>query len=119
MRALARLVISAVAIFAISTLHIVPGFHVRGFAAAAVAAVLLAVVNVLIRPIVLLFTLPINIVTLGLFTLVINGLMLGLVSALVAGFSVAGLGSAILGALAVSIVTWILNKVFDVGKEND
>ncbi len=71
------------------------------------AGLLLGVVNAIVRPILVFFTFPITILTLGLFLLVINGLMLGLVSLLPIGFHVHGLGSAILGALVVGLTSWV------------
>lgn len=86
---------------------IVPGVQIVGSGSVILAAILLAVVNAIIRPIAILLTLPITILTLGLFLLVINAAMFGLVAALLDNFSVAGLGSAILGAMIVSITSMI------------
>ena len=72
-----------------------------------VAALLLGVVNAFVRPLVVLLTFPITLVTLGLFLWVINAAMLGLVAALLDGFTLAGFGSALAGALVVSITSWI------------
>ena len=72
-----------------------------------VAAVLLGVVNAIVRPIVLVLTLPISVVTLGLFVLVINAAMLGIVAALLPGFDIAGFGDAFWGALIVSLSGWV------------
>ena len=76
---------------------------------AILAAGILGVVNAVIRPVVLVLTLPINLLSLGLFTLVINAAMLRLVSLLVPGFVLEGFGSAFFGALMVSFVSWLLN----------
>ena len=73
------------------------------------AAVLLALVNAYLRPLVILLTLPLNILTLGLFTLVINALMLELVSWLLPGFHVVGFWTAVGGALVIGIVSTLLN----------
>lgn len=73
------------------------------------AAGILSVVNAVIRPIVLILTLPINLLTLGLFTLVINAAMLQLVSTLVSGLVIDDFGSAFFGAIIISVVSWILN----------
>jgi putative membrane protein len=75
------------------------------------AALILGLVNAFIRPIVVLLTLPVTIVTLGLFLLVINGLMLMLVAALLKGFNVNGLWSAILGSVVVSVVVWVGSRL--------
>jgi putative membrane protein len=74
-----------------------------------IAALVLALVNTYLRPIVVILTLPINILTLGLFTLVINGLMLALVSWLIPAFHVEGFWTAVGGALVISIVSCLLN----------
>jgi putative membrane protein len=74
-----------------------------------VAALLLGLVNVTLRPILLLLTLPLTVLTLGLFALVINGAMLALVASVVKGVHVAGFGSAILGAVIISLVGGLLS----------
>lgn len=86
---------------------IVPGLDIRGVGTLLGAAVLLGIVNAIVRPIVVILTLPVTILTLGLFLLVINAAMLGLVAAFFDGFHVAGFGSAVLGAIVVSITGWI------------
>jgi putative membrane protein len=88
--------------------HFVPGVHVSSGAALLVAALVLGFVNAIIRPILVLLTLPITIITLGIFYLVINGLAFGIAAALVPGFTVASLGSAIMGALVVGIISWVV-----------
>lgn len=104
-----RLIINMVAILVIA--YLFPGLiRVDGFWAALVSAFLLGVVNAVLRPILVFFTLPVTILTLGLFLLVINGLMLWLVSALVRGFYVDGLWGAVLGSILISIVSWILSR---------
>jgi putative membrane protein len=104
-----RLIINMVAILIIS--YLFPGLiWVDSFWAALVTAFLLGVVNAIIRPILVLLTLPLTLVTLGLFLVVINGLMLWLVSALVRGFHVSGFWGAVLGSILISIVSWILSR---------
>ncbi|MBI2002214.1 MAG: phage holin family protein [candidate division NC10 bacterium] len=92
--------------------QVLPGIQVDGLWAASVAALLLGLVNVTLRPILLLLTLPLTVVTLGLFALVVNGAMLALVASVVKGVHVAGFGSAVLGAILISLVgsllTWLL-----------
>ena len=92
--------------------QVLPGIQVDGLWPAAVAALLLGLVNVTLRPILLLLTLPLTVLTLGLFALVVNGMMLALVASLVKGVHVAGFGSAIVGAVVISLVgsvlTWVL-----------
>ena len=84
--------------------------RVEGMWAALVAAFLLGIVNAILRPILVFFTLPITVLTFGLFLLVINGLMLWLVSAIVRGFHVNGFWGAVLGSILISIVSWILSR---------
>lgn len=92
--------------------YIVPGFHVDNFLTALLVALVLGLANALIRPILVILTLPITILTLGLFLLVINGLLLMLVDALVKGFSLDGFGTAVLGSIVLAIIGWLLNLVF-------
>ncbi len=91
--------------------YLVPGIMVASFYTALIVAVLLAVVNVIIKPILILLTLPLTILTLGLFTFVINALLFWFVGSVVKGFSVDGFIAAFLGALLVSIVSFIGNKI--------
>jgi putative membrane protein len=88
--------------------YIVPGIHVQDLMAAIVAALVLGLVNAVIRPILVLLTLPVTVLTLGLFILVINGLMFQLAAWVVPGFEVAGFWWAVLGALVFSIITFFL-----------
>jgi putative membrane protein len=96
---------------------IVPGIHADGVFATMIAALVLGILNAIVRPILLVLTLPINLLTLGLFTFVVNGIMLLLTGSIVKGFTVDGLGAAILGALVLSIVSFLLNVfVSDAGR---
>jgi len=88
------------------TASIVPGVTVSSYGVLALAALVLGLVNALVRPVILILTLPLTILTLGLFYLVVNGLAFGLAAALVPGFAVASFGAAVLGALVVSVVSW-------------
>lgn len=88
--------------------RIVPGIHVTSIAALIVAGLVLGLVNAFVRPVLVVLTLPITILTLGLFYLIVNGAAFGLAAALVPGFTVASLGSAVGGALVVGIVSWLL-----------
>lgn len=105
---LANLLIGGLAVMAGS--YIIPGVQVRGFVDAILAALLIGVVNALVRPILLLFTLPINILTLGLFTFVINALMIMLVSALLPGFNVNGFLPALLLSIVLALITSVLSQ---------
>ncbi len=104
-----RLIINMIAILIIA--YLFPSLiWVDSFWAALVSAFILGIVNAVIKPVLIFFTLPLTILTLGIFLLVINGLMLWLVSALVRGFHVEGFWGAILGSILISIVSWILSR---------
>ncbi len=111
MSLLLRWLFSAMSLMLVA--YFVPGIAVVSFYSALWAALVLGLANALIRPILVILTLPINILTLGLFTLVINALLFWLASTVVKGFSVSGFWPAFWGALATSIVSGILNSVFN------
>src|SRR6266568_451833 len=100
-----RLVITGLGLWAAET--IVPGVHLDGWGNLVVAALLLGIVNAVIRPIILILTLPLTVLTLGLFILVVNGISLSLVAWVLPGFHVAGLGPAILGSIVVGLTSWV------------
>lgn len=112
MRWLAHIVIVGITLVIVS--WILPGFHVQSFGAAVIAALVLGIVNAIVRPIFVVLTLPITVLTLGIFLLIINALMYLLVSAVVPGFHVNGLIAAILGSIITSIVSSILDGIFGV-----
>ena len=91
------------------TSRLLDGIQVSGFSPAFLAAALLGVLNAVFRPFLILLTLPVNILTLGLFTFVINALMLMIVSAVIHGFQVDGFWTAVVGALIIGLVSWLLN----------
>jgi putative membrane protein len=91
------------------TTYLVKGIQVSGIWPLLLAAAVLGILNAIIRPILIILTLPINILTLGLFTLIINGLMLWLVAFLIKGFVIHGFWPAVLGALLISLISWIVN----------
>jgi putative membrane protein len=93
------------------TTRVVGGVHVDTYGTLAVAALVIGFINALVRPILVVLTLPLTVLTLGLFYFVVNGACLMLASALVRGFSVASWGSAIIGALVMSIVGWLLGTI--------
>lgn len=101
-----------VAIALAVTAYLVPGVSVGSGTALAVAALVLGLVNALVRPIITILTLPLTLLTLGLFYLVVNGLAFALAAGLTPGFEVAGFGSAVIGALLVSIVSWAVGAIF-------
>jgi putative membrane protein len=86
---------------------LVPGIEVDGAGTLLLAAVLLGIVNALVRPLAIVLTLPITVLTLGLFLLVINAAMLGLVAWALDGFTVSGFWAALLGSIVVSITGWL------------
>ena len=90
--------------------HLIQGFEVKGFWSAFLAAAILGVLNALFRPVLIILTLPINILTLGLFTFAINAVLIMMVSGVVGGFEVHGFWSALLGSLIISLVSWLLNS---------
>jgi len=90
--------------------YLLEGIHVSGFVPAFFAAALLGILNALFRPVLILLTLPINILSLGLFTFVINALMLMMVSEVISGFEVHGFWTAVFGSLIISIISWLLNS---------
>jgi putative membrane protein len=106
---LVRWLINAVAILLAA--YLIPGIAVSDPLAILAAAALLGVLNALIRPVFILLTLPINILTLGLFTLIINGLLLWMVSGLIKGFFIQGFWTAVLGALVISLFSWSINRL--------
>ena len=110
---LLRVLINALAIMLAAS--IVPGIEVNGLVAALAGGLLLGLVNAVVRPVLIVLTFPITILTLGLFLLVLNGLCFWLVSAVVKGFVVAGFWSAFFGALIVSLVSWIATALISDG----
>ncbi len=110
MKLIIKLLINGLAVFMAAQL--VSGIQVKGFATALLVALVLALINTLIRPILILLTLPINIMTLGLFTFVINACLFWLTGSLVPGFSVSNFASSLLGAVIVSFTSWLLNLVW-------
>jgi putative membrane protein len=102
---LIRLVITALGLWL--TNQVLPGIEIRGTGTLVAAALLLGIVNALVRPVAVLLTLPLTVVTLGLFLLVVNAGMFALVAALLDGFHVAGFGSALLGSIIVGLTSWV------------
>src|SRR5260370_7190470 len=91
--------------------HGVRGIRLSGLTSALVAGLVLGIINAVVRPILVVLTFPITLLTLGLFLLVLNAFCLWLVSVFVAGFHVTGFGPAFWGALLVSVVSWILTAL--------
>ena len=102
-----RWIINALTLLIVA--QIVPGFSIHSFWTAMIAALVLGFVNATIRWVLIMLTLPINILTLGVFTLVINALMILLVSSIVKGFDVASFGAAFLAALVLWLISLVTN----------
>jgi putative membrane protein len=107
---LLRLLVNALAVMVAA--YVVPGLGVDSFYTAVIVALLLAVINVTIKPILLILTLPITIFTFGLFAIVINSALFWWLGTIVQGFSVAGFVSAFIGSLIVSLVAWFGHSIF-------
>jgi putative membrane protein len=110
-----RVLVNAAALWVASV--IVPGVGLRDVPSTLLAAFVLGIINAFVRPILIVLTLPITLLTLGLFIFVLNAFCLWLTSRLVSGFVVEGWGSALLGALVISIASWVLTAfVSDAGR---
>src|SRR5205809_7564765 len=101
--------INSVALIAVA--YLMPSITISSFGAALIAALVLGLVNAVIRPILILLTLPATLLTLGLFIFVINGLMFWMVGSFVEGFTVAGFWPGFFGAIVYSIVSWALSAL--------
>ena len=109
MRLLIVWFLHALALLAVA--YLMPSIHVAGFTGALIAAAVIGLVNMLIRPVLVLLTLPVTVLTLGLFILVINGLLFFVVGHLLQGFHVQSLWSGIVGALLYSLISWALTAL--------
>lgn len=109
MRLLLVWIINAVALFVLP--YLMKSIQVKSFGVALVAALLLSLVNTLIRPLLLVLTFPVTVLTLGLFIFVINALLFWAVAKFVGGFSVAGFWSALIGAVLYSLISWALSSL--------
>lgn len=103
--------VNIIALFAV--LHIVPGINVDRWETAIITALVLGLINVYLKPFIILFTLPLNILSLGLFTLIINGLLFYLVSKIVKGFYIVNFWYAFWGALCFSVISLLLNLLIN------
>ena len=108
---LIHLVVSALLLVLVA--HFVPGITIDGFGYALLAALVLGIVNGVVKPILVFLTLPVTLVTLGLFLLVINALMLLLTAALVPGFTISGLWAALLGGIVLALFNLVASALFD------
>lgn len=91
--------------------YIVPGITVTGFTTALIVAIVLALINMFVKPVLKILTLPINILSLGLFGLILNVILFWAVAYIVSGFTIAGFIPALWGAVIVGIATWIADRI--------
>jgi putative membrane protein len=94
--------------------YLIPGITISGFFSALLVALFLGIVNALVRPFLILITLPITILTLGLFTFVINAVLVLLASGVVRGFEVKGFWTAMLFSIVLSVIQYLLNKILNI-----
>ena len=109
MKIILRILIGALALLGVA--YLIPGVNVESFYAAVIAAIILGVLNFFVRPVLLLLTLPITIVTLGLFTFVINAALFMFAASFIDGFSVDSFLAALIGSILVSIASAVGNKL--------
>lgn len=110
-----RLIIKWLALAAsiLAASYLIPGVRVNGLYAALILAVVLGLINLIIKPILIVVTLPVNILTLGLFTFVINAMLVMLAASVVKGFEVSGFFAAMLFSIALSVINFLLSKLID------
>jgi len=106
---IAAWIVNALALLALP--YVIPSIQVAGFGTALLVAVVLGLINTLLRPLLILLTLPATLLTLGLFIFVINALLFQLAGYLVDGFNVGGFWPALLGSLAYSLISWLLSAI--------
>ncbi len=109
MKLLIGWLLNALALLAVA--YLVPGIHVSSFTYALIAAAIIGLANILIKPILLILTLPVTILTLGLFIFVINGLLFWLAGYVLKGFDVNTIMAGIIGAIVYSIISWALSAI--------
>ena len=107
MRLILIWICNALALLAVA--YLLPGIHVDGFSFALIAALVLGLVNTLIRPLLILLTLPITVLTLGLFILIINGLLFWFAGSVLRGFEVSGFWVGVMGALLYSFLSSVFS----------
>ena len=99
--------------------YLVEGIHVSGFFSAFFTAAVLGMLNVFFRPVLLILTLPLNILSFGLFTFVINAIMLMMASGVIPGFQIQGFWSAVAGSFIISVVNWIITFLIIIQQERE
>jgi putative membrane protein len=109
MNLLIRWLLNTLALFVV--VSVVPNFHYRSWMTLAIAAAVLGLLNAIVRPVLFVLTLPLTVVTLGLFLLVLNAIMLELTAWLVPGFDVDGFGWAIVGAIVLTLVSLVTDRI--------
>jgi putative membrane protein len=109
MRLLLAWLINAFALVAVA--YLMPGISVASFTTALVAALVLGLINAVIRPVLVLLTLPVTLLTLGLFIFVLNGLLFWFVGSFIQGFVVEGFWSGVFGAIIFSLISWLLSSL--------
>ncbi len=109
----------ATAISLLITAYIVPGLAITSFSAAVIGAAILGLVNAIVKPILILFTLPLTILTLGLFLFVVNAITLGIVGYLTPGFQVGGFFAALFGSIVLAIVSGVIAGLFNTYQSRD
>lgn len=102
-------ILNAVALLIVA--YLLPGITVASFGAALIAALVLGLLNTLVKPVLVLLTLPITVVTLGLFLLVLNALVFWFAGSILKGFQVAGFWWALAGAIVYSLISWLLSRL--------
>jgi putative membrane protein len=102
-------ILNAVSLLAVA--YLLPGIAVTSFVAALIAALVLGLLNTLVRPVLFLLTLPITFLTMGLFLLVLNGLLFWFAGSVTKGFKVDGFWWAMIGAIVYSVISWLLSKI--------
>lgn len=111
MKLLAKWLLSAAALLAVA--HLYSGVAVQSFSAALLAALVIGLLNTVVRPVLVVLTLPVTVLTLGLFLFVINALMFYWASALLAGFQVQGFGAALVGSLLYTLIGLVINSALE------
>jgi len=106
---LIQLLVSAIAFYV--TAYLVPGFTISGWQVSIIISIVWGLLTLLIKPLLILLTLPVNVLTLGLFTFVINAILLLLMDKIVSGFSVSGFGTALIASVVLSLVNALLSKL--------
>jgi len=109
MHLILRWALNTLALFVVVT--VVPGFHYHSIVSLAIAALILGLLNAIVRPILVFLTLPLTIVTLGLFLIVLNAVMLELTAFFAPGFRIDDFVAALIGAVVLAIISWITNQI--------